>query len=56
MINQIERVAKMFAEVHETNLMLPELYDFLPRNDFYRLKQLLEEAEAILKKNKDGRP
>ena len=47
-----ERAVEMYAEVQGMNTMLPELYEYLPRNDFYRLKQLLDEMEVILKRYK----
>lgn len=43
---------KMLTEVLSAKNALPEVYNFLPRNDFYRLKQLFEEAEIILNKYK----
>ncbi|MGI0141407.1 MAG: hypothetical protein ACREBF_02015 [Candidatus Micrarchaeales archaeon] len=46
-----ERAMQMLAEIGEMNLMLPELYNHLQRNDFFRIKQLLEEAQQILERH-----
>lgn len=37
----------------ELKAKLDELYKVLPRDDYYRVKQLLSEAEGILEKH-DG--
>ncbi|MGH2640042.1 MAG: hypothetical protein ACRDF4_12300 [Rhabdochlamydiaceae bacterium] len=50
-MNPKERGTKMLADVMDLNIMLPELYNYLPRNDYFRAKQLLEELELVLKKN-----
>ncbi|MGI0141126.1 MAG: hypothetical protein ACREBF_00530 [Candidatus Micrarchaeales archaeon] len=47
-----ERAMEMLLQISEMNLMLPEIYNHLTMNDWYRLKQLLEEAEQILEKHK----
>ncbi|MDE1868444.1 MAG: hypothetical protein KGH60_00540 [Candidatus Micrarchaeota archaeon] len=53
-MNAAERLKKMHDDVEEMNVMLPELHETLPRNDYYRLKQLLEELESILKRYANG--
>ncbi|MGH2638377.1 MAG: hypothetical protein ACRDF4_03740 [Rhabdochlamydiaceae bacterium] len=49
-----DRLRKMHNDIADMNVMLPELYEVLPRNDFYRLKQLLEEMQEMLKKHANG--
>ncbi|MDE1828179.1 MAG: hypothetical protein KGH65_03410 [Candidatus Micrarchaeota archaeon] len=46
-----ETTRKMLAASKAMKEDLPKVYDFLPRNDYYRLKQLLDEAESILAKH-----
>lgn len=48
----LERIFYMLEQVHDMNMLLPETYNFLPMNDYFRMKQLLEEAEKILTKYK----
>ncbi|MGI0141120.1 MAG: hypothetical protein ACREBF_00500 [Candidatus Micrarchaeales archaeon] len=47
-----ERAMEMLLQISEMNLMLPELYSHLPRNDWIRIKQLLEETQQILEKHR----
>jgi len=47
-----ETVEKMLADSKTMKEDLAKVYDFLPRNDYYRLKQLLDDTETILEQNK----
>ncbi|MDE1824757.1 MAG: hypothetical protein KGH61_05555 [Candidatus Micrarchaeota archaeon] len=40
----------LHEHITEVRMRLDELYSILPMDDYYRLRQLLEEAMAILKR------
>ena len=40
----------LHEHVIEVRMRLDELYNILPMDDYYRLRQILEEAAAILKR------
>jgi len=46
-----QNIGKMLSGVGLIKEGLVKSYEFLPRSDYYRLKQLVEEAEAILAKH-----
>ncbi|MDE1828336.1 MAG: hypothetical protein KGH65_04200 [Candidatus Micrarchaeota archaeon] len=45
---------EMLAQLLGLKASLDQLYEVLPRDDYYRIKQLLSEAEGILKKHQTG--
>ncbi|MDE1827949.1 MAG: hypothetical protein KGH65_02210 [Candidatus Micrarchaeota archaeon] len=51
-MNPYETTKEMLDKITAVKQKLPEVYDFLPRNDYYRLKQLVDEAEILLSKHK----
>lgn len=48
-MNSNERLKKMHDDVADMPVMPPELYETLPRNDYYGLEQLLGDKQNILK-------
>ncbi|MDE1825420.1 MAG: hypothetical protein KGH61_02980 [Candidatus Micrarchaeota archaeon] len=49
-MNPYQETKKLISQLLDVKKTIDMLYEFLPRNDYYRLRQLLEGAEQIMKK------
>lgn len=49
-----DSIREMVEQLSGMLIKTDEMYNFLPRNDYYRVKQLFTEAKGILEKHKGG--